>query len=66
MITKKDREILLLLMRSRDSGDGWRNVSKACWPLVESFDEKKLLEIDSDNHRVRLSPDGNVIVQYSI
>jgi hypothetical protein len=66
MITDNNRSFLKLLLRSPDIGDGWRQVSDVVWPLVSGFDKKELLELNEDEKRVRLSPDGLVVANYLV
>lgn len=55
-----------LILRSKDCGDGWRNVSELLWRLVEVFHHPELLEIDKPNMRIRLSERGKIIAEYLI
>ena len=66
MLTDNNRSFLKLLLRSPDVGDGWRNVSEVVWPLVTGFDKEKLIETDSENKRVRLTPEGLIVVEYLV
>lgn len=62
-----DNATLKLIMRSPDKGDGWRSVSSACWPLIESFDSKELLEAKKNEDGsgiVKLSDRGAVLADY--
>lgn len=63
-LSDNDRSFLQLLMRSPDLGDGWRQSSEVVWPLVAKFSKQELVELDNDNKRVRLTPDGDVLVRY--
>lgn len=65
MITRQDKDFMQLLNRTRDAGDGWRNVSMVCWQLVESFTTPELLEIDRENRRVRFTPEGLAVLKYA-
>lgn len=66
MISTQDRNTLKLIERSPDRGDGWRSVSKTCWPLIEAFAERDLLEIDHQGMRVRFSEAGQAVVMFAI
>jgi hypothetical protein len=66
MMTRQDQDFLKLLLRSPDRGDGWRSVSEACWQLVDSFENKRLLEIDKEQMRVRLTDDGELVAQLAL
>jgi hypothetical protein len=63
MLNPKDAGFIRLLMRSPDRGDGWRSVSSVCWPLVEEFTAKELLEINPDLLRVRLTEAGQAVAK---
>lgn len=66
-LADKDRDVLKLIMRSPDRGEGWRSVSNACWPLVESFVSDELLESKKNEDgtgMVRLSDRGSVLCDY--
>lgn len=66
MISTQDKQFLQLLKRSPDRGDGWRSVSKTCWPLVEDFKTPELIEIDKENMRVRLTEAGSNVVMFAV
>lgn len=64
-LNESDKEIMKLIQRSPDQGDGWRTVSSMLWkPVIVSFTQKELLEIDEENQRVRLSPKGIIVADY--
>ena len=63
-LSDNDLSFLKLLMRSPDLGDGWRKSSERVWPLVTGFSKQELVELDHDNKRVRLTPDGEVLTRY--
>jgi hypothetical protein len=62
-MNEKSKGFLRLLLRSKDLGDGWRQVSNIIWPLVIDFPHIELLEI-KDNNMVRLSERGLIVVDY--
>jgi hypothetical protein len=68
MITARDRNILQLLLRSPDVGEGWRNVSEVVWPFIENFNEKSLIETEKHDKggRVRLTHDGRVVCKFAV
>ena len=66
MINNFDKDVLRLVARSPDRGDGWRTVSDVCWPLIESFTAAGLLEIDEHSRRVRLTNSANVLLDYAL
>lgn len=64
-LTDQQIAFIRLIERSDDLGDGWRSVSKAVWPLVQkTVLPGELLEIDTENRRVRLSDKGEVVSKY--
>jgi hypothetical protein len=65
-LNDKELGFLRLILRSPDRGDGWRSVSSVVWPLVESFTQPDLIEIEpsADGGRVRLSPRGAIVIDY--
>lgn len=63
-ISDKGISFLKLVMRSPDIGDGWRNVSQTLWPLVASFENKELIDIDYEYSRIKLSDRGQVVCDY--
>lgn len=65
MITRQDKDFMQLISRTRDCGDGWRNVSTMCWQLVERFTTPELLEIGQENRRVRFTQEGLAVLKYA-
>jgi len=66
MLKPQDADFLRLVNRSPDRGDGWRSVSKTCWPLVTAFTTPELIEIDEPNMLVRLTDEGQAVVDFSL
>lgn len=66
MLNFYDKEILRLIQRSPDVGDGWRSVSKVCWKLIEKFTATELVEIDALNRKVRLTDSGKIVVDFAL
>lgn len=66
MLSDFDKDVLKLIQRSPDRGDGWRSVSTTCWPLIEGFRTPELIEVDGDSKRVRLTEDGVAVVTFSL
>ena len=62
MLSIKDKQFIALLLRSPDTGDGWRNVSKIVWPLVTVFAHQELIE--TKEGAVRLSALGKTVITY--
>lgn len=46
MLSTGAKSFLRLVQRSKDIGDGWRQVSAVLWPLVIGFENKELIEVD--------------------
>jgi len=63
---QKAKSFLQLVLRSPDTGDGWRNVSSALWPLVKGFSLPELIETEGDasGGRLRLSERGKIVCDY--
>jgi hypothetical protein len=62
--TPRDVELLRLILRSPDVGDGWRNVSGVLWEHVVKNAVIDLVEFDYENKRVRFSPEGVIVMRY--
>jgi acetamidase/formamidase len=64
-LTPQQKSFVALIVRSEDKGDGWRQVSKAVWPLVaKAALPTDLLEVDADTLRVRFTDAGNAVAAY--
>lgn len=66
-IADRDISFLRLLRRSKEVGDGWRNVSMGFWSLVEEFGQPELIEVKPSGDgggRVRLTERGSIVVDY--
>lgn len=63
-LSQRDKYFLALLDRAPDLGDGWRQVAKVIWPIVEGFSKRELLELDEEHLRVRLNDAGRVVTRY--
>jgi hypothetical protein len=63
-ITENHRIMLLLIERSSDVGDGWRQVSTPLWRHVLEHFHPDLTEIDHENMRVRFTPEGITVMKY--
>lgn len=66
MISSYDKDVLKLIARSPDRGDGWRSVSEVCWTLLERFGTPDLIELDRPGNRVRLTDEGEAVVMYAL
>ena len=65
-MTQPQKSILRLILRSDDMGDGWRQVSNMLWPGIIKLRHPDLTEIDEENRRIRLTPDGAAVVKYAL
>ncbi len=65
-LTDRQRDMLRLVQRSPDIGDGWRQVSEMLWPLVTSSGHTELLEKDAENLRVRFTQEGKTVVRFAL
>ena len=64
-LTTQETELLRLIARSPDAGDGWRQASPAIYTLwLRSFGRPELVELDDENLRIRLSERGSIILEY--
>lgn len=67
LLNEHDKQALMLVARTNDRGEGWRWVSPQLWKaMVEKITAKELFEIDSEKHRVRLTPDAVAVVRYAV
>jgi hypothetical protein len=59
-----DIDAMRLILRSKDIGDGWRQVAmRQVYEVMEKLPDE-LVEKDSANRRVRLTDAGKVVVQW--
>lgn len=65
-LSDHEKSFIALLLRSKDVGDGWRNVSAPLWQLIELFSQKELLEVDEVERRARLSAKGHTVAEYLV
>ena len=63
-ITEYQKNMLRLIERSADTGDGWRPISNALWNLVLDQAHPDLTELDHENMRVRFTPKGITVMEY--
>lgn len=63
-ITEKQAQLMKLIARSADIGEGWRQVPDPIWNAVKHFARSDLMEIDEPSKRIRLTDDGRVVLKY--
>lgn len=63
-LSPSDKDFIRLILRSPDRGEGWRSVSKVCWPLVTGFSKPELIDVDQMGSCVRLTPEGEIVATY--
>mgnify|MGYP006060201355 FL=1 len=67
-LEQQERDFMRLVLRSPDTGDGWRNVAKVLVPVCEKEVAKRpeLYEFNPSAApaRIRLTERGNTIVEY--
>ena len=59
-------EVLRLIERSRDVGDGWKQCSPQTWPHVRHYCQslKELVEVDEVHRRVRITSQGKLVLKW--
>lgn len=65
-MTQIQRDLLRLIQRSPDIGEGWRQVSQLLWPTVSGNCHPHLTELDAENRRIRITAEGETIVRYAL
>lgn len=65
-ISDRTRDLLQLVERSKDVGQGWRHVSDVLWPHVQNWagEAPELFELRLDEQFIRLSPEGTTVLRY--
>ena len=66
MLTSSEKDLLRIIARSDDIGDGWRQCSDATWTLVEQFRQRELIDTDEARRRVALTTKGWTVVKYAL
>lgn len=65
-MTSQQRDLMRLVLRSDDIGEGWRQVSEMLWPMVLELYVEELYELDPDNKRVRFNDVGAAVARYTV
>ena len=55
-MSKSTQELIDLINRSPDIGDGWRKCSFKLWPLVFNNANREVFQLSETNHCVRIKP----------
>lgn len=63
-ITDAQKNVMRLIQRSPDVGDGWRQVSGALWRVVVANSHPDLTDLDEEMKRVRLTAEGETVMRY--
>lgn len=63
-ITENHRILFALIKRSRDIGDGWRQVSDKLWPHILPEAHPQLNEVDETLKRIRFTEEGLIVMRY--
>jgi hypothetical protein len=61
-VTENQRIMLRLIERFAGIDDGWRQVNDKLWRHVVEQSHPDLTELDHQNKRVRLTPNGNTVL----
>lgn len=63
----KIRQVLALIDRSPDSGNGWKEVSKQLWPIVQDMPLAlvSLRPYSGGGGAIRLTESGRAVLEYS-
>jgi hypothetical protein len=65
-VTENDRILFALINRSRDIGDGWRQVSDQLWPHIRPQAHPQLVEVDEVLKRIRFTTEGLTVLRYTL
>lgn len=59
-------DLIRLIKRSPALADDWRQCSEILWNFVVRTvnDHKELFELDEENKRIRLSPEGKIVERW--
>lgn len=59
-------ELLRLIQRSDDIGEGWRNVPNALWNFIQTQATKlpELVELHSTEQKIRLTDEGLIVYKW--
>ena len=65
MLSQQEKELIRVIVRSPDRGEGWRQCSPTPWKWIRAVEAPELLEFDDENLRVRLTAAGEAFVKYA-
>lgn len=66
-LKQAEKDLLRLVERSPDAGDGWRTVSPLLWSAVHKNSRPELLELEPHSGgggRVRFTPRAKIALDY--
>jgi hypothetical protein len=64
-LAQSQKDLLRLIVRSPDIGEGWRVVSDTLWPVIlTELQGPDLIEINQETRRIRLTQEGVTVVKY--
>ena len=63
-ITENQKIVLQLIMENPVNGEGWYQISNSFWEHVLKQNHPDLTELDHENQRVRLTPEGITVMKY--
>jgi hypothetical protein len=64
-VTPAQMDVIRLIQRSNDQGDGWRKCSPILFNQLIAGMPDELVEKDSENLRCRLADAGKVLAQWA-
>lgn len=63
-VTENQENMLKLIQRSPDIGEGWRQVSDGLWGHVVDQAHPELTELNAPAKRVRFTDEGLTVMRY--
>jgi hypothetical protein len=59
-----ESDVLSLIKRSPDIGDGWRQCSEIIWRLLSKMPESEFVELDAGSKRIRITESGEAVCMF--
>lgn len=63
-ISHLQKDVINLILRSRDIGDGWRQCTPKIYIMMVDILPKELIEKDDIKKQLRLTPEGKVVAKW--